>query len=78
MSLVQRDNLTFLVSELTEELNATMSALEEAEEILMEISRRNFSAEMSDLEQYQVQTDAVLSLATSLWESINSINNQVS
>jgi hypothetical protein len=66
------------VSELTDELNATVSALEEATLILVDVSSRNFSAEAADLEQYQVQTEAALSLATRLWDAISSINDQVS
>ena len=67
-----------LVDELNEELNATVLALAEATRIQVEISGRNFSADVANLEQYQALTGEVLSLATRLLDSINAIDAQVS
>lgn len=66
------------MAELTDELNATVSALLEATQTLVDISSRNFSTEMSDLNRYQALTEAAVSLATRLWDSINAISNRVS
>lgn len=76
-SSVLQNNLTSLVSELSDELNATLIALMEASQIRVEILGRNFSAETADLERYQALAAEAVSLATRLWNSITSISNQV-
>lgn len=76
-SSVQRDTLAILVTDLSAELNATLNALREATQILVQLSGRNFSAEMADLELQQALTDEAASLATRLWNSITDIRNQV-
>ena len=60
-----------------EELNDTIQAQMEASRIFMLISRRNYSAEMIDLEQYELMVQSALLVANELVESINEANNQV-
>lgn len=76
-SLVRRDNSTQIIDSLNEELNETLSALRETSEILEIISRRNFTAEEAELQEYQTITQSALALSTLLWTSAIDTNNQV-
>ncbi len=75
---VHRNGLMELVSALNSELINTSMALMEATQILEVISRRNFSAEMMSLEQYESVVGSALALATTLWEVAVQINAEVS
>lgn len=65
------------MADLSDELNATLTALAEATQILVELSGRNFSSELADLELHQALTEEATLLAVRLWNSIVAISNQV-